>query len=109
MAAVRRLTDDEEISAAFATNWPEYDLDPPTRALLAYVSKLTESPATVDGLDTAALREAGWSERAVWEITALAAAVEAGAETMHPPLEIPGQGRFAIYMHGGIQNGLWPS
>ncbi len=38
---------------------------------------------------------------------ALAAAVEAGGEVAHPPLEIPGQGTFAIYIQGGIQNGLW--
>lgn len=35
------------------------------------------------------------------------AAIEAGAEAAHPPLEIPGQGTFAIYILGGIQHGLW--
>lgn len=38
---------------------------------------------------------------------ALAAAVEAGGEIAHPAMEIPGHGTFAIYMHGGIQHGLW--
>jgi predicted enzyme related to lactoylglutathione lyase len=38
---------------------------------------------------------------------AVAAAVEAGAEIAHPPLEIPGHGTFAIYFHGGVQHGLW--
>jgi predicted enzyme related to lactoylglutathione lyase len=38
---------------------------------------------------------------------ALAAAVEAGGEVAHPPLEIPGHGTFAIYIQGGIQHGLW--
>ena len=38
---------------------------------------------------------------------ALAAAVEAGGEVAHPPLRIPGQGMFAIYLHGGTQHGLW--
>lgn len=37
----------------------------------------------------------------------LRAAVEAGGEIAHPPLEIPGQGKFAIYIQGGIQHGLW--
>jgi uncharacterized protein len=36
-----------------------------------------------------------------------AAARAAGAEIAHPPLEIPGHGRFAIYVQGGIQHGLW--
>jgi predicted enzyme related to lactoylglutathione lyase len=38
---------------------------------------------------------------------ALAAAVEAGAEVAHPPLEIPGYGTFAIYIQGGNHHGLW--
>lgn len=38
---------------------------------------------------------------------ALAAAVEAGGQVAHPPLEIPGHGTFAIYIQGGIHHGLW--
>lgn len=38
---------------------------------------------------------------------ALAAAVEAGGEIAHPPLEIPGHGTFAIYLQGGNDHGLW--
>lgn len=30
-----------------------------------------------------------------------------GAEIAHPPMEIPGRGRFAVYILGGIQHGLW--
>jgi predicted enzyme related to lactoylglutathione lyase len=35
------------------------------------------------------------------------AAAAAGGEIAHPPMEIPGFGTFAIYIQGGIQNGLW--
>lgn len=38
---------------------------------------------------------------------ALAAAVEAGGEVAHPPMDLPGGGKFAIYFQGGIQSGLW--
>lgn len=38
---------------------------------------------------------------------ALAAAVDEGGEIAHPPMEIPGHGTFAIYIHGGIHHGLW--
>jgi predicted enzyme related to lactoylglutathione lyase len=31
----------------------------------------------------------------------------AGGEIALPPTEIPGQGKFAIYIQGGIQHGLW--
>ncbi|HEX4824694.1 MAG TPA: hypothetical protein VFV19_10290 [Candidatus Polarisedimenticolaceae bacterium] len=49
--------------------------------------------------------------RPYWLVTdiegALAAAVEAGAQVAHPPLEIPGHGTFAIYIQGGVHHGLW--
>ena len=38
---------------------------------------------------------------------AVAAVEEAGAQVIHPPLLIPGHGTFAIYLQGGIQQGLW--
>ncbi len=38
---------------------------------------------------------------------AFGAALKAGAEVAHPPLEIPGLGWFAIYARGGIHHGLW--
>jgi predicted enzyme related to lactoylglutathione lyase len=34
------------------------------------------------------------------------AAVESGGEVIHPPLELPGFGTFAIYLQGGIHHGL---
>ena len=39
---------------------PDYDLDPETRALLRYASKLTETPSFVTAKDIAALKEGGW-------------------------------------------------
>jgi predicted enzyme related to lactoylglutathione lyase len=39
--------------------------------------------------------------------SALAAAVKAGGEIAHPPMEIPGHGTFAIYIYGDIHHGLW--
>ncbi len=35
------------------------------------------------------------------------AVVGAGGEIAHPPMEIPGFGKFAIYIQGGNQHGLW--
>ncbi|MEO1367476.1 MAG: hydroxylase [Acidobacteriota bacterium] len=34
-------------------------------------------------------------------------AKQAGAEIALPPMEIPGQGIFAVYILGGIEHGLW--
>lgn len=39
--------------------------------------------------------------------SAVAAAVDAGAEVAHPPLAIPGRGKFAITVSGGVHHGLW--
>jgi len=72
-AAVSRLTGDEHLNQEFATAWREYKLDGDTRALLQYASKLTETPRLVDKNDIESLRESGWSDRAIWEITALVA------------------------------------
>ncbi len=42
------------------------------------------------------------------DIEAAAATVaKADGEIIHPPMEIPGHGKFAIYIQGGIHHGLW--
>ncbi len=38
---------------------------------------------------------------------AVKAAQAAGAQVAIPPMEIPGGGKFAIYIQGGIEYGLW--
>jgi len=48
-------------------------MDDRTRALLRFASKLTESPSLVDEEDTGKLKDAGWSDQAIWEISALTA------------------------------------
>lgn len=70
---MRRLTGDEHLSPEFATTWPTYDLDAKTQALLGYAQKLTDMPAAVEDADVAALRTAGWDDRAIYEATALVA------------------------------------
>lgn len=49
--------------------------------------------------------------RTYWLVEDIESAVEAvrkqGAFIAHPPLEIPGRGTFAIYIHGGVEHGLW--
>jgi|SRR5215204_2768626 len=64
-------TKDEHLTAEFATTWPQYDLDPKTRALLAYAKKLTQEPSMVEDSDIEDLRAAGWEEQGIYEATAL--------------------------------------
>ncbi len=37
----------------------------------------------------------------------VAKAAEAGAEIAMPPMEMPGHGKFAVFIHGGIEQGFW--
>jgi uncharacterized peroxidase-related enzyme len=92
-SAVRRLTGNEHLTFEFATEWPTYDLDERTRALLSYVTKLTESPSQIEDADVEALRVAGWDKRGIWEATALTAFFNLSgrmeAASGLPPDEVP--------------------
>ena len=97
-AAVRRLTGNQHLGFEFATEWPLYDLEDKTRALLAYASKLTDTPAMVEDADIESLRLAGWDERGIWQATALVSffnfsgRLEATAGL--PPDEVPTTARL---------------
>ena len=103
-AAVRRLTGDAHLSHEFATTWPEYELDDRTRAMLGYASKLTETPSFVDEGDIDRLRDAGWTEKAIWQMTALASFFNFSgrmeAASGLPPDEIPEGSPFAEGRNG---------
>ena len=74
-------------------------MDDQTRALLRYASKLTETPSLVDEVDIASLRESGWDEQAIWEITALTSFFNFSGRLESasglPPDEIPEGARIA--------------
>jgi len=74
-------------------------LDAKTRALLGYASKLTETPSLVGKSDIERLKDAGWDERAIWEITALASFFNFSgrleAASGLPPDVIPDGAKFA--------------
>ncbi len=53
----------------FAADWRAAGLDASTEALLAYAEKLTSKPAVCGAEDVEALREVGWSERAITDAT----------------------------------------
>jgi uncharacterized peroxidase-related enzyme len=99
VAAVRRLTGDEHLGHEFATTWPTYELDSKTQALLAYASKLTENPSLVNEDDIGLLANAGWTEKAIWEITALVSFFNFSgrleAASGLPPDQIPEGAKFA--------------
>ncbi len=88
----------------FATTWPEYQLEPDTRALLRYASKLTETPSLVGADDVAELKASGWSEKTIWEATALISFFNFSgrleASSGLPPDEIPERAKLAEAKEG---------
>ena len=90
---MRRLTGDEHLDAEFATTWSTYDLDEATRTLLAYAEKLTKTPGRIEDTDADTLKEAGWSEDAIYEATALISFFNCSgrleAASGLPPDEVP--------------------
>lgn len=71
-AAVRQLSGNPELGELMVMNYRAADLTPRERAMLDFAWKLTESPETVDEPDRQALRDAGFSDRDIWDIASVA-------------------------------------
>jgi uncharacterized peroxidase-related enzyme len=71
-AALRQRARDPELGETIAQNWRAADLDRRQRAMLAFATKLTEAPDKIEEADRATLRRAGFSDRDIWDIAAVA-------------------------------------
>jgi uncharacterized peroxidase-related enzyme len=79
-------------------NWRVAKLPKRQRAMLEFAHRLTVSPAEVGDADRDALRRAGFSERAIWDVASVAAFFNftnriATATDMMPNPEYHGQAR----------------
>jgi uncharacterized peroxidase-related enzyme len=72
-AAVRQRAKDPELGELIAQNYRAADLSPRQRAMLGFAVRLTEAPDKIDEEDRQALRRAGFSDRDIWDIAAVAA------------------------------------
>jgi len=72
-AAVRQLSGDPVLGELMVMNYRAAPLSPRQRAMLDFAVKLTAEPWTVEDADRARLREAGFSDRDIWDISAVAA------------------------------------
>lgn len=70
---LRRLTNDEAWVNQLKTGWRQAVLQDQDRAMLAYVEKLTLTPWDLLPDDVAALRAAGFSDRAILDINQVTA------------------------------------
>jgi len=71
-AAVRSLADDPVLGELMVMNYRAARLDPRQRAMLDFAVKLTAQPAEIEEADRNALREAGFTDRDIWDIAAVA-------------------------------------
>lgn len=72
-AAVRQLSGEPALGEMMVMNFRAADLSDRQRAMLEFAAKLTEEPARIVEADRAALRQAGFSDRDIWDIASTAA------------------------------------
>ena len=72
-AAVRQLSDDPALGEMMVMNYRAADLTTKQKAMLDFAVKLTERPDTIEEADRQGLRDAGFSERDIWDIASTAA------------------------------------
>jgi uncharacterized peroxidase-related enzyme len=71
-AAVRALSGDPVLGELMAMNYRAAHLDPRQRAMLDFAVKLTTESWAVEEKDREALRRAGFTDRDIWDIAAVA-------------------------------------
>jgi uncharacterized peroxidase-related enzyme len=97
-AAVRQLSGDAALGELMAMNHRAAELAPRHRAMLDFAVRVTDAPWTIEEPHRQALRDAGFSERDIWDIAAVASFFNmsnrmASAVDMRPNPEYHGQGR----------------
>ena len=71
-AAVRELSGDDQLGDRLVMNYRDAELDPRDRAMLDFAWALADRPESVGEEEREALRAAGWSDRDLWDIAAVA-------------------------------------
>jgi uncharacterized peroxidase-related enzyme len=71
-AAVRQRAGDPLMGEFIAQNYRAANLPSRQKAMLDFAVKLTEAPDKIEEADRAALRKAGFSDRDIWDIAAVA-------------------------------------
>lgn len=71
-AAVRELSGDPALGEMLVMNWRVADLDARQTAMLGFAEKMTRASAEIVEADRQALRDAGFSDRDIWDIANVA-------------------------------------
>ncbi len=72
-AAVRQLSGDPILGEMMVMNYRAADLDPRQKAMLDFAEKVTEASHKIEESDRQVLRDVGFSDRDIWDISAVAA------------------------------------
>ncbi|KZM51115.1 peroxidase-related enzyme [Labrenzia sp. OB1] len=72
-AAVRELSGDPILGEMMVMNYRAADLSSRQRAMLDFAVKLTQTPAEIVEADRQLLRDAGFGDRDIWDISSVAA------------------------------------
>lgn len=72
-ATVRQLSGDPKLGEQLVMNYRTADLTKKQRVMLDFAWELTKHPEAIDEEHRAALRKAGWKDREIWDIAAVAA------------------------------------
>jgi uncharacterized peroxidase-related enzyme len=96
--AVRQLSGDPVLGEMMVMNYRAAGLSPRHRAMLDFSVKLTQTPHEIEEEDREGLRKAGFGERDIWDIAAVAAFYNmsnriASAVDMRPNAEYHGASR----------------
>ncbi|GAC1548831.1 MAG: peroxidase-related enzyme [Beijerinckiaceae bacterium] len=97
-AAVRQLSGDPVLGEMMVMNYRTADLSPRLRAVLDFAVKITNASHTIEEHDRVHLRKLGFSDRDIWDITAVASFFNmsnrmASAVDMRPNHEYHAQAR----------------
>ncbi|MCK8464540.1 peroxidase-related enzyme [Aliiroseovarius sp. S1339] len=69
-AAVRELSGNPKLGEALVMNWRMADLDDRQHTMLSFAEKITKTSSETQEADREALRQAGFSDRDIWDIAA---------------------------------------
>jgi uncharacterized peroxidase-related enzyme len=97
-AAVRQMSGDPALGELMVMNYRAAELAPRHRAMLDFAVRVTDAPWTVEEAHRQALRDAGFGDRDIWDIAAVASFFNmsnrmASAVDMRPNPEYHGQAR----------------
>jgi uncharacterized peroxidase-related enzyme len=71
--SLRRLLRDDELVAQLQEDYTQAQLSAADRAMVDYAARLTRTPSAIEGSDVEALRQVGFSDRAILDVAQITA------------------------------------